>query len=67
MMNTVWAIVREGIIQPEEPIELHDGQRVLLTVIADDEERFWLGAVGSTLDGIWGNEEDDVYAELLAA
>jgi hypothetical protein len=28
-------------------------------------DEFWLPASESTLDEIWNNEEDDVYAELL--
>ncbi len=28
-------------------------------------DEFWLPTSDSALDGIWNNEEDDVYAELL--
>ncbi len=28
-------------------------------------DEFWLSASKSTLDEIWNNEEDDIYAELL--
>jgi len=31
----------------------------------DDSGDFWLAASESSLDEIWNNEEDDVYAELL--
>jgi hypothetical protein len=66
-MNTIWAVVRDGKIQPDEPIELHDGQRVLVTILSDKESEFWIEAAGSSLDAIWDNEEDDIYAELLTA
>lgn len=67
MMNTIWAVVQSGRILPEEPVELRDGQRVLVTILIDTKSEFWLGVAGTTLDAIWNNEEDDVYAELLAA
>ena len=32
----------------------------------DSEEReFWISASDESLNAIWDNEEDDVYAELL--
>ena len=67
MLNTIWAIVQDGRILPEEPVELRDGQRVLVTIQIDNESEFWSGASGTTLDAIWSNEEDDIYAQLLAA
>ncbi len=65
MMNTVWAIVQDGKILPEEPVDLRNGQRVLVTILADEEDMFWTVASESALNLIWNNEEDDVYAELL--
>jgi len=65
MMNTLWAVVRDGKILPEEPIELRDGQRVLITILTDEDSNFWLNAMSASLDAIWDNEQDDVYAELL--
>lgn len=65
MMNTVWAIVQDGKILPEEPVDLRNGQRVLVTILADEEDMFWTVASESALNLIWNNDEDDVYAELL--
>ncbi len=31
----------------------------------ENGDEFWLAASESSLDEIWNNEEDDVYAELL--
>lgn len=67
MMNTLWAVVRDGKILPEEPVDLRDGQRVLITILSEEEQTFWLEATRSSLDAIWDNEEDDIYAELLTA
>lgn len=67
MMNTIWAIVQDGKILPEEPVQLRDGQRVLVTILASEEDQFWMDAAQTTLERIWDNEEDDIYAELLAA
>ncbi len=35
-------------------------------VPADDDE-FWTGASQPSLEVVWGNEEDDTYAEVLRA
>jgi hypothetical protein len=33
----------------------------------DEERAFWLAASLPSMDAIWGNEEDDVYEQLLGA
>jgi hypothetical protein len=38
---------------------------VLVTVLPDDEIEFWLQASLVSLDEIWDNTEDDIYAQLL--
>ena len=65
MMNTVWAVVREGRIVPLEQIEIPEGSRVLLTLLPEDDSSFWTAASQRSLDVVWNNEEDDVYGELL--
>lgn len=65
MLNTIRAVMREGHIQLLEKVEIPEGTEVLVTPLLD-ETAFWLQASQSALDPIWENEEDDVYAELLA-
>lgn len=65
MMNTVWAIVREGKIVPLEDIEVPEGTRVLVTLLPEDDSSFWLAASQRSVDAVWNNEADDVYAKLL--
>ncbi len=65
MLNTVWAVVREGKIVPLENVEIPEGTRVLVTLLPEDEAEFWLAASQPSLDSVWNNIEDDVYAELL--
>ena len=65
MINTMWAIVREGKIDFLEDVELPEGATVLVTVLSDEDTRFWQAASQTALDTVWNNEEDDVYAELL--
>ncbi len=65
MLNTIEAIVQNGQIIPLENIEIPDGTKVLVTLLAEEGNEFWLSASESSLDEIWNNEEDDVYAELL--
>lgn len=66
MPTTVWAVVREGKIEPQETLELPEGAKVLVTVLTEDsEQQFWMMASESALNKIWDNSEDDIYAELL--
>jgi len=64
MLNTIRAVLKDGKIQLLEEIELPEGTEMLVTPLIDDSE-FWLKASRPALDAIWGNAEDDVYAELL--
>ncbi|MBE9138805.1 hypothetical protein IQ254_16660 [Nodosilinea sp. LEGE 07088] len=65
MLKTLWATVRQGKIELIEPEELPEGMRVLVTVLPDDEAEFWLKASQTSLDTVWNNAEDDIYAQLL--
>lgn len=67
MLNTAWAIVKNGQIELLEQAELQEGARLLVTLLPDDEFAFWFHVSEPSLDEIWDNEEDDIYAELLAA
>lgn len=64
MSNGIRAVVREGKIELLEKVEIPEGTEVLVTPLLD-EPRFWLDASESSLDQVWDNSEDDVYAELL--
>ena len=65
MMNAVKGVVRQGKVELLEPIDLPEGANVLVTVLDEEDMRFWQAASQSALDAVWNNEEDDVYAELL--
>lgn len=66
MLKTLWATVQKGRIELLETSELVEDPKVLVTVLADDyESEFWLRASQSSLDAVWDNNEDDIYAELL--
>ncbi|SOD02983.1 hypothetical protein SAMN05216486_10724 [bacterium JGI 053] len=41
------------------------GETDLHQIEEDEERAFWLAASRPAMDAIWGNEDDDVYAELL--
>lgn len=64
MSKTIRAVVREGKIELLEEVEIPEGTEVLVTPLLDGED-FWLEAAESSLDSVWDNSEDDVYAELL--
>jgi hypothetical protein len=66
MLSTVWAVVREGKIELTEDVPLPEGSKVLVTLLAqEDEEHFWREASQLSLADVWDNPQDDVYAELL--
>ena len=65
MIRTLRAVVRDGGVDLLEPLALPDGTKLLVTVLDDEEKEFWLQASGESLEKVWGNTEDDVYAQLL--
>ena len=65
MLKTLMATVRQGKIEISEELELPEGTKVLVTVLPDEETEFWNGASQKSLDQVWDNSEDDIYAELL--
>lgn len=67
MLKTLWASVRQGKIELLDSTELLEGTRVLVTLFPDHEAEFWLEASQVSLDDVWDNTEDDVYADLLQA
>lgn len=67
MLNTVWAVVHEGRIETLDEVDAPEGTRALVTLLVEDEADFWQAASSASLDSIWNNAEDDVYAELLEA
>ena len=64
MLETIRAVVNEGKIEPLEELNLPDGTEVLVTVLPNGDN-FWLMASEPSLEAIWNNPEDDIYAELL--
>lgn len=67
MLNTVWAVVHEGKIETLCEVDAPEGTRALVTLLVEEESDFWQSASSESLDEIWDNSEDDIYAELLKA
>jgi hypothetical protein len=66
MLKTLWATVQKGKIELLEASELVEGTKILVTVLSDDyESEFWLRVTQTSLDAVWNNTEDDIYAQLL--
>ncbi len=65
MFNTLEGIVHEGKIKLLEPTVLCEGTHVLVTVLQNEEAQFWTEVSQNSLDKVWNNPEDDIYAELL--
>ncbi len=64
MQERIRAVVNEGRIEPLDKLDLPDGTQVLVTVLSNGDD-FLLRASEVSLNAIWDNPEDDVYAELL--
>jgi len=66
MLKTLWAVVRKEKIELLEKETIPEGTRVLVTVFPEsDESQFWLETSQISLDTVWNNQADDVYAHLL--
>lgn len=66
MLSTLWAIVRGKKIELLENVDIREGTKVLVTLLTNkDELEFWQNTSQISLDKIWNNTEDDVYAQLL--
>jgi hypothetical protein len=65
MLKTLWATVRQGKIELLESTELPEGTKVLVTLLPDDEAGFWLQTSQPSIESVWDNTEDDIYAQLL--
>ncbi len=65
MQKTVWATFRQGKVELLEQMDIPDGARILVAILPDEEDKFWLRTSQSSLDAVWNNEEDDVYVQLL--
>ncbi len=63
-MRNIRAVVRQGRIELLEEVEIPEGTELLVTPLTEDSN-FWQGASERSLDSVWDNAEDDVYAELL--
>jgi predicted DNA-binding antitoxin AbrB/MazE fold protein len=65
MLTTIQAIVEAGQIKLLESVDLLEGQKLLVTILSEDESKFWLDTSQDLLDTVWDNAEDDIYAQLL--
>jgi hypothetical protein len=65
MQRKFLGTVRQGKIELLDSTDLVEGTQVLVTLIANDEAEFWLQTSQVSLNAVWDNAEDDIYAELL--
>ncbi|MCF3646696.1 hypothetical protein [Planktothrix agardhii] len=65
MLRTFLGTVRQGKIELLDSTDLVEGTQVLVTLIANNEVEFWLQTSQVSLNAVWDNAEDDIYAELL--
>ena len=66
MLQTIWAVIHNGKIEPLEDIALPEGAKVIVTLLSEEEDpQFWSSASEKSLAEVWENTQDDIYAELL--
>ena len=66
MLQTVWAVIPDGKIEPLEGIAFPEVAKVIVTLLPDeDEPPSWLAASETSLNEVWENTGDERYAELL--
>lgn len=65
MLKTIPAIIKQGKIEFLEEVSLVEGGQILVTFLSDEINEFWLEASQTSLDAIWDDDEDDIYAQLL--
>jgi predicted DNA-binding antitoxin AbrB/MazE fold protein len=67
MTTTVEAIYEHGKLVLPRPLSLPEKSHVRVTIESGDTEReSWLKLSEESLLKTWGNEDDDVFNELLA-
>lgn len=64
-IRTIWDRVKAGKIERLECSELEDGMQGLGTLVPADEAEFWQGVSQVSLNEVWDDPADDIYAELL--
>jgi hypothetical protein len=64
-METIEGIVKNGHVVPTADIELPEGSKAIITIVDSENDEFWLSTSEEAAARVWGNSEDDVYAELL--
>jgi hypothetical protein len=65
MYPTLPAEIRKGRINLLEKRKIPEGTHLLVTIIPEDEKKFWLNASQTSLKKVWDNQDDDVYEKLL--
>jgi predicted DNA-binding antitoxin AbrB/MazE fold protein len=65
MTTTVEAIYEHGKLVLSEPLALPEKTHVRVTIESDPEREAWLKLSETALRQTWGNEDDDVFNELL--
>jgi len=66
MLQTVWAVIRDGKIEPLEGVVLPEGAKAIVTLLPEEDDmRFWLLASETALAEVWENAEDNIYAKIL--
>lgn len=64
-IRTILGRVKAGKIELSEFAQLEEGMQGLVTLVPADEAEFWQGVSQVSLQEVWDDPADDIYAELL--
>jgi predicted DNA-binding antitoxin AbrB/MazE fold protein len=65
MTTTVDAIYEHGKLLLSKPLALPEKSHVRVTIESDPERGSWLKLSEEALMKTWGNDDDDIFNELL--
>ncbi|OGU17443.1 MAG: hypothetical protein A2X61_08995 [Ignavibacteria bacterium GWB2_35_12] len=65
MLISHQAVYESGNLKLPKDASIPDGSKVIVTVIEEPSEDYFIKASEEMLDKIWNNDNDDIYEQLL--
>ena len=64
-MTSHQAIYKSGNLILPQNVVIPEGSKVIVTIVGEPKENYFIKASEEALDKIWNNNEDDIYEQLL--
>ncbi len=65
MLISHQAVYESGSLKLPKDALIPEGSKVIVTVIEEPKEEYFIKASEEMLDKIWNNDSDDIYEQLL--